>query len=74
MPIVIPTAEEVERMDARQKTAWKKRMGLAKREVQRTVDQLGYGDTIRAQAELWFDLYGVDPDAARHRAELMESM
>lgn len=74
MPIIIPTAEEVERMDARQKAALKKRMGLTKREVQRTVEVLGYGDVVRAQADLWFDLYGPDPDAARHRAELLESL
>ena len=73
MPIVIPTAKEVERMDARQKAAWKKRMGLTKYEVQRTVEALGYAYAIRAEAELWFDVYGPDPDAGRHCAELMES-
>jgi hypothetical protein len=32
------------------------------------------GGELRRQAHLWFQMYGPDPDAARHRAELIEAL
>lgn len=72
MPIVIPTPDEIEAMDKRQRDAWRKRMGLTQRQVQQTVNLLTYGESVINQARLWFDIYGPDPDAQKHQAELLE--
>ena len=72
MPIVIPTPDEIEAMDKRQRDAWRKRMGITQRQVQQTVNLLTYGESAVAQARVWFDIYGPDPDAQKHQAELLE--
>ena len=72
MPIVIPTPDEIEAMDKRQRDAWRKRMGLTQRQVQQTLNLLTYGESVINQARLWFDIYGPDPDAQKHQAELLE--
>jgi len=74
VPLVIPTPDEVMAMDARQKAAWRKRMGLVQRQAQQTAHLLTYGESVVTQARVWFDLYGPDPDALRHQAELLEAM
>lgn len=72
MPIVIPTRDEIEAMDKRQRDAWRKRLGLVQRQVQQSVHLLTYGESSITQARLWFDIYGPDPDAHKHQAELLE--
>ena len=72
MPIVIPTPDEIEAMDKRQRDAWRKRMGITQRQVQQTVNLLTYGESVINQARVWFDIYGPDPDAQKHQAELLE--
>jgi hypothetical protein len=72
MPIVIPTPDEVAAMDKRQRDAWRKRMGLVQRQVAQSATLLTYGESVVTQARLWFDIYGPDPDAAQHQAELLE--
>lgn len=74
MPIVIPTAGELDQMDKRQRDAWRRRMGLAQRQVQQTTQLLTYGSLVQAQAEVWFRLIGPDPDAARHQADLLAAL
>lgn len=74
MPIVIPTAGELERMDKRQRTEWRKRMGIVRRQVEETTRMLSYGSMMQSQAEVWFRLLGPDPDALQHQAELLAAL
>jgi hypothetical protein len=74
MPIVIPTAGELERMDKRQRAEWRKRMGIVRRQVEETTRMLSYGSMVQSQAEVWFRLLGPDPDALQHQAELLAAL
>ena len=47
MPIIIPTAGELERMDKRERAAWRKRMGIVRRQVDETTRMLSYGSMVR---------------------------
>ena len=74
MPIIIPTAGELERMDKRERAAWRKRMGIVRRQVDETTRMLSYGSMMQSQAEVWFRLLGPDPDALQHQAELLGAL
>ena len=74
MPIVIPTPDEVNRMSARDKDKWRKRLGIVMRDVQQTKVLLSTGDVIRSQAQVWMSIYGPDPDWREHQAALLEAM
>ena len=74
MPIVIPTAEELRHMDHRQRAAWQRRLTATFRQLNEAWHEVDEGGETRRQAHLWMSLYGVDPDAAKHRAELLEAI
>jgi hypothetical protein len=74
MPIVIPTADEIAVMDARQKQAWRKRMGVTQQQVAQSVQLLTYGSVVMSQARLWADIYGPDAQAELHQAQLLEAI
>ena len=74
MPIVIPTAEELKRMDARSRAQWARRISTALGQLNEAYHEADNGGELRRQAHLWFQMYGPDPDAARHRAELIEAL
>ncbi len=74
MPIVIPTAEELKRMDARSRARWARRIARTLGELNEAWHETDEGGELRRQAYLWFQMYGLDPDAARHRAELLEAL
>jgi hypothetical protein len=74
VPIVIPTAEELKRMDARSRAQWARRISAALGQLNEAYHEADNGGELRRQAHLWFQMYGPDPDAARHRAELIEAL
>ena len=74
MPIVIPTAEELRRMDARARAQWQRRLAKVFSDLNEAWHEVDDGGELRRQAYLWAQMYGVDPDAAKHRAELMEAV
>jgi len=74
MPIVIPTPDEIERMDARQKAAWRKRMGLTMQQAKISVNLLTYGEHITDEARRLEAQMQPDPDAARHQYELLRAV
>jgi hypothetical protein len=74
VPIVIPTAEELKRMDARARAQWARRISTALGQLNEAYHEADNGGELRRQAHLWFQMYGPDPDAARHRAELIEAL
>ena len=74
MPIVIPTAEELKRMDARSRAQWARRISSALCQLNEAYHEADNGGELRRQAHLWFQMYGPDPDAAQHRAELLEAI
>jgi hypothetical protein len=74
MPIVIPTPDEIARMDARQRAAWRKRMGVVLSEANQSRLMLEFGEMARKQAEVWHRICGVDPDADLHRQQLAEAI
>lgn len=74
MPIVIPTPDEVERMDARQKDAWRKRMGLAFAEAKRSVALITEVDHVYAEARALEAQMPPDPDASHHQYELLRAI
>ena len=74
MPIVIPTAEELKRMDARQRAMWARRISTALGQLNEAYHAADNGGELRRQAHLWFQMYGPDPDAAKHRVELLEAI
>lgn len=74
MPILIPTADEIQRMDARARAAWNKRLGTVMHQMNQTRHAADIGGEVRRQAYLWFQLLGPDPDAEQHRAELLEAI
>ncbi len=72
MPIVIPTADELARMDARQRAAWNRRLNRVRQEIEDSRAETG--GQIRRQADLWFRVYGQDPDADGNRARLLDAL
>lgn len=72
MPIIIPTPEEIARMGERERAKWRKRMGVALREVEQSRQVLAYGELVREQATVWERIYGLDPDWRQHQRELLE--
>jgi hypothetical protein len=74
VPIVIPTAEQLKRMDARSRAQWARRISTALGQLNEAYHEADNGGELRRQAHLWFQMYGPDPDAARHRAELIEAL
>jgi hypothetical protein len=74
MPIVIPTAEELKRMDARQRAQWQRRLVDVIANLNQAWHQSHEDGDVRREAYLWFTYYGVDPDAAKHRADLLEAI
>lgn len=74
MPIVIPTADELARMDARQRAAWNRRLNRVRREVENSRTAAETGGQVRRQADLWFRMYGEDPDAQANRARLLDAL
>jgi hypothetical protein len=74
MPIVIPTADELRHMDARSKAAWQRRLTATFRQLNEAWHEVDAGGETRRQAHLWMSLYGPDPDAAKHRADLLAAI
>jgi hypothetical protein len=74
MPIVIPTADELRHMDARAKAQWQRRLAKTFRDLNEAWHEVDAGGETRRQAHLWFAMYGPDPDAAAHRAQLLEAL
>lgn len=74
MPIVIPTADELRHMDARAKAQWQRRLAKTFRDLNEAWHEVDAGGETRRQAQLWFAMYGTDPDAAEHRRVLMEAL
>jgi hypothetical protein len=74
MPIVIPTAEELKRMDARSRAQWSRRLSKVLADTNEAWHEADDGGEIRRQAYLWFQVYGLDPDAAAHREQLREAI
>ena len=74
MPIVIPTAEELKRMDARARAQWGRRIAKVLGELNEAWHEADAGGELRRQAYLWFQVYGIDPNAERHRQELREAL
>lgn len=74
MPIVIPTAEELQRMDARAKAQWQRRLAKLFSQLNEAWHEVDEGGETRRQAYLWFQMYGTDPDAAAHREALREAL
>lgn len=71
MPIVIPTAEEVDRMSHAQRATWRKRLGLVSEQVQLTRAALLGMELAQVEARVIADRLGPDPDAAAHRAAIL---
>ena len=74
MPIVIPTAEELRRMDARSRAKYARRIAGLVGQLNEAWHEADDGGEIRRQAYLWAAMYGTDPDAAAHRAQLLEAL
>ena len=74
MPLIIPTPDEVQRMDARQRAAWRKRMGLTMRQAKESIQLLTLGEVIREDAKRLEALMEPDPDAARHQHDLLMAL
>jgi len=74
MPIVIPTAEELKRMDARAKANWQRRLVDVMAHLNQAWQQSHEEGDLRREAYLWFQFYGPDPDAALHRRLLLEAV
>ena len=74
MPIVIPTADELRHMDARAKAQWQRRLAKTFRDLNEAWHEVDAGGETRRQAQLWFLMYGTDPDAAEHRRVLLEAL
>lgn len=74
MPIVIPTAREVDEMSHAQRAKWRKRLGLATEQVALTRAALLGVDHIQADAQAIHAYLGPDPDAQLHRRQLLEAL
>ena len=74
MPIVIPTAEELQRMDARSRAQWARRISSALSQLNEAYHEADNGGELRRQAHLWFQMYGPDQEAPAHRQALLEAI
>jgi len=74
MPIVIPTAEELKRMDARSKAQWQRRLVDVMQHLNQAWHQSHEDGDLRREAYLWFQYYGPDRHAAEHRHVLIEAI
>jgi hypothetical protein len=78
MPIIIPTADEIERMDSRQRAALAKRYKNDWARAAKSVQILTYGSIVGLQianeAREIEKAIGPDPDAAAHVAALLEAI
>jgi hypothetical protein len=74
VPIVIPTADELRRMDARSRAQWARRISSVLRQLNEAWHEADNGGELRRQAHLWFQMYGPDPDAELHRQQLREAL
>jgi len=74
MPIVIPTAEELQRMDARSKAKWQRTLGRIFSQLNEAWHESDEGGEVRRQAYLWFQMYGTDQQAEQHREQLREAL
>jgi hypothetical protein len=74
MPIVIPTAEELKRMDARSRAQWSRRLSKVLADLNEAWHEVDESGDVRREAYLWFTYYGTDPDAAEHREQLREAL
>ena len=73
MPIVIPTADELQRMDSRSRAQWQRRLAKVFSDLNESWQEADSGGETRRQAYLWFAMYGTDPNAAEHRQVLREA-
>jgi len=74
MPIVIPTADELKRMDTRSKAQWQRRLAKVMADLNEAWHEVDESGEVRRQAYLWAQVYGSDPDAALHREQLREAL
>lgn len=78
MPIIIPTPDEIARMDHRQRTALSKRLKSDRARASQSVELLTYktviGLQIANEAREIERNTPVDPDAAAHVAALLEAI
>lgn len=74
MPIVIPTAKELQRMDARSKAKWQRTLARIFGQLNEAWHEADEGGETRRQAYLWFQIYGTDPQAEQHREQLREAL
>ena len=74
MPIVIPTAEELKRMDARSRAQWSRRLSKVLADMNEAWHEADDGGEVRRQAYLWFQMYGPDQEAPAHRQALLEAI
>lgn len=78
MPIIIPTPDEIARMDHRQRTALSKRLKSDRVRASQSVELLTYktivGLQIANEAREIERSMPVDPDAAAHVAALLEAI
>ena len=70
MPMLVPTAQEVQNMGKREREAWAKRMGVTQVQIAETRAELRHCEYVRREATLWERIIGPDPDAAAHREAL----
>lgn len=74
MPIVIPTADELKRMDARAKAQWQRRLAKVMADLNEAWHEVDESGEVRRQAYLWFQMYGTDQEAPAHRQALLEAI
>ena len=78
MPIIIPTPDEIARMDSRQRAALAKRVRSDRARAAKSVDLLTYGSLVGLQiateARELERTMPADPDAAEHVAALLRAI
>jgi len=78
MPIIIPTTDEIQRMDARQRAALARRIRMDKARAKQSIDLLTHGSILgSAIATMARDIHArtpPDPDAQRHVLELLQAI
>lgn len=78
MPIIIPTTDEIQRMDARQRAALARRIGRDKSRAKASIELLTYGTVLgNAISGMARDIHArtpPDPDAQRHVVELLHAI
>jgi hypothetical protein len=74
MPIVIPTADELKRMDVRSRAQWSRRLSKVLADLNEAWHEVDESGEVRRQAYLWFQMYGPDQEAPAHRQALLEAI